>query len=57
MVFAVQAENFVAYWCGRGTMLIASRVLSPGRSSILSTGAVSRYKFRSEPGNCQGAEL
>jgi hypothetical protein len=49
-------RRFIEHYVLRVTRLVASRVLSPCRKMISGTGAVSRYRFKTEPGICHGTE-
>jgi len=54
--FCRPGTNFVEYYACRGTGLIGATNLSSGKKLVAGTGAVSRYKARSKPENCQGVD-
>ena len=54
--FCRHGTNFIEFWRGRGTSIIGAANLSPVTKLVGSTGAVSRYKGKSNPENCQGVQ-
>jgi len=52
--FCRHGTNFIACWRDRGTSLIGAAILSPVTKLVTCTCAVSRYKAKSKPENCQG---
>jgi len=54
--FCRHGTNFISFWRGRGTILIGAANLSPITNLVAGTGAVSRYKAKSKPENCQGLQ-
>ena len=57
VAFCRQDTNLIEHYACRGTSLIEASKLSRRRMLVGGTGAVSRYKFDSEPETCHGAGL